>query len=109
MDLSVGYLSGFLCKGDKHNPSNYRPISLTCIACKLLEHIFAGKTPTDKSNAIKTFINFLSFVKPLKTGTNYPPDITQNTTTALDLSVGVFPAKICSSNLQAMHVRDIGL
>jgi hypothetical protein len=29
------------------------------------------KTPTDKSNAIKTIINFLSFVKPLKTGTNY--------------------------------------
>ena len=34
-----------------------------------------------KSNAIKTVINFLSFVKPLKTGTNYPPDITKNTTT----------------------------
>ena len=32
-----------------------------------------GKTPTDKSNAIKTVINFLPFVKPLKTGTNYPP------------------------------------
>ena len=40
-----------------------------------------GKTPTDKSNAIKTVINFLSFVKPLKTGTNYPLDITKNTTT----------------------------
>ena len=42
------------------------------------------KTPTDKSNAIKTVINFLSFVKPLKTGINYPPtppNITKNTTT----------------------------
>ena len=29
-----------LKKGDKHNPGNYRPISITCIACKLLEHIF---------------------------------------------------------------------
>jgi hypothetical protein len=23
-------------KGDKHHPANYRPISLTCISCKLL-------------------------------------------------------------------------
>ena len=26
-------------KGDKHMPSNYRPVSLTCVTCKVLEHI----------------------------------------------------------------------
>ena len=29
-------------KGSKHDPSNYLPISLTCIACKLFEHIIAS-------------------------------------------------------------------
>ena len=26
-------------KGDMHSPDNYRPVSLTCVTCKLLEHI----------------------------------------------------------------------
>ena len=26
-------------KGEKYKPSNYRPVSLTCICCKLLEHV----------------------------------------------------------------------
>ena len=29
-------------KGDKTNPSNYRPVSLTCISCKLLQHIICS-------------------------------------------------------------------
>ncbi|MCG7878229.1 MAG: reverse transcriptase family protein [Candidatus Thiodiazotropha endolucinida] len=29
-------------KGDKTNPANYRPVSLTCICCKLLEHIICS-------------------------------------------------------------------
>ena len=37
-------------KGDKHDPINYRPISLTCICCKLLEHIVASNTMTFLEN-----------------------------------------------------------
>ena len=29
-------------KGDKSDPANYRPISLTCILCKVMEHIVAS-------------------------------------------------------------------
>ena len=29
-------------KGEKSDPSNYRPISLTCVLCKILEHIVAS-------------------------------------------------------------------
>ena len=30
---------GIFKKGNKHDASNYRPISLTCVTCKILEHI----------------------------------------------------------------------
>ena len=30
-------------KGDKSSAANYRPISLTCILCKVLEHIIASQ------------------------------------------------------------------
>ena len=29
-------------EGDKSDPANYRPITLTCILCKLMEHIIAS-------------------------------------------------------------------
>ena len=30
-------------KGEKYDPANYRPVSLTCICCKSLEHILVGR------------------------------------------------------------------
>ena len=37
-------------KGDKHDPINYRPISLTCICCKLLEHIISSNVMSHLEN-----------------------------------------------------------
>lgn len=44
-------------KGLKCNPSNYRPISLTCIASKLLEHIVVSNLMSffDKNNILSPF------------------------------------------------------
>ena len=33
------YISSIFKKGDRHKPSNYRPVSLTSVCCKILEHI----------------------------------------------------------------------
>jgi hypothetical protein len=35
----TAHVSPVYKKGIKYNPENYRPISLTCICCKLLEHL----------------------------------------------------------------------
>ena len=38
-DWRTANISPIFKKGDKHLPSNYRPVSLTSVCCKLLEHI----------------------------------------------------------------------
>ena len=38
-DWKMGIISPLLKKGNKQMPSNYRPVSLTSIPCKMLEHI----------------------------------------------------------------------
>ena len=41
--LPADWKHAFVCpiykKGPRYNPANYRPVSLTCILCKLMEHI----------------------------------------------------------------------
>ena len=38
-DWRTAHITPIYKKGDKSKASNYRPVSLTSIACKLLEHI----------------------------------------------------------------------
>ena len=38
-DWKKAYVTPVFKKGDRHQPENYRPVSLTCVCCKLLEHI----------------------------------------------------------------------
>ena len=41
-DWTKANVSPIFKKGNKGDPSNYRPISLTCILCKVMEHIIAS-------------------------------------------------------------------
>jgi hypothetical protein len=38
-DWKKALVTGIFKKGKKSSPENYRPVSLTCIACKIMEHI----------------------------------------------------------------------
>ena len=39
LDWQQANVTGVFKKGDKTNPANYRPVSLTCIICKTMEHV----------------------------------------------------------------------
>ena len=44
-------MSPIFKKGDKSNPANYRLISLTCVLCKVLEHIVASNLAKHLANS----------------------------------------------------------
>ena len=54
--LKQANMSPIFKKGDTIDPANYRPISLTCALCKVLEHIVASNI----SNTPKTKIFFMT-------------------------------------------------
>lgn len=41
-DWKIGKVVPVFKSGNRNSPENYRPISLTCICCKLIEHIIAS-------------------------------------------------------------------
>ena len=44
-------VSSIFKKGDKSDPANYHPISLTCVFCKVLEHIVASNLTKHLTNS----------------------------------------------------------
>ena len=44
-------MSPIFKKGDKSDPANYRPISLTCVLWKVLEHIIASNLTKHLANS----------------------------------------------------------
>ena len=39
LDWQQAIVTAVFKKGDKTNPANFRPVSLTCIICKTMEHV----------------------------------------------------------------------
>ena len=56
-DWKTAHVAPVYKKGSKNNPDNFRPISLTCICCKLLEHIVVSNimSHADKYNILYPF------------------------------------------------------
>ena len=54
LDWKITLVTPLFKNGDKSNPANYRPISLTCILCKSTEHIIASNLTRhfDKHNIL---------------------------------------------------------
>ena len=44
VDWKSGYITAIFKKGSKSDPSNYRPISLTSVFCKIMESIIRDQT-----------------------------------------------------------------
>ena len=42
VDWKLAHITSVLKKGERYKAENYRPISLACIACKVMEHIIAS-------------------------------------------------------------------
>ena len=49
-DWRKAFVTGIYKKGLKSSPENYRPVSLTCISCKLMEHIVLSHMSKHLSN-----------------------------------------------------------
>ena len=41
-DWKTANVSAVFKKGERYDPANYRPVSLTCLCCKMLEHIIVS-------------------------------------------------------------------
>ena len=55
-DWKTALVSPIYKKGDVSEPANYRPVSLTCILCKCMEHIITSHIATHlDNNKILTF------------------------------------------------------
>ena len=54
-DWKTANVSAVFKKGQRYDPANYRPVSLTCLCCKMLEHIIVSNVinHVDTNNIIK--------------------------------------------------------
>ena len=57
LEWKIAEVSAIFKKGNKTEPGNYRPVSLTSISCKLLESFI-----TDQIRAFMELINYLATV-----------------------------------------------
>ena len=63
VDWKSGYITAIFKKGSKSDPSNYRPISLTSVICKIMESIIRDQIVEFFSNNNYFSNNQFGFIK----------------------------------------------
>ena len=60
-DWKTANIASIFKKGDKHKAGNYRPVSLTCMLGKCMEHIIVSSISTnlDTNNILKSVTTWL--------------------------------------------------
>jgi len=49
-DWRSAHIAPIFKKGEHYDPSNYRPVSLTCISCKIMEHVIVSELMSHLEN-----------------------------------------------------------
>ena len=68
-------------------PENYRPVSLTCICCKVMEHVINISSNTQKSTAYVQCCSMVSDVRDYVNHNYWSPSTIWNKNTQLDVIV----------------------
>ena len=52
LDWKLAHITSVFKKGEQYKAENYHPISLTCIACKVMEHIIASHIMSEEQHSL---------------------------------------------------------
>ena len=71
IDWTQALVTPIFKKGNRHLPENYRPVSLTSIPCKIMEHIICSHVLTTLTNMTSCHLYNMGFENVIRANPNY--------------------------------------